>query len=60
MILLPHLSAAGLGVETLRRSGYACVGILVPYADTRSSPAPAGTGLVKFVRLGGQAAFAVA
>jgi len=32
----------------------------VPYADTRSSPAPAGTGLVKFVRLGGQAAFAVA
>ena len=32
----------------------------VPYADTRSSPAPTGTGLVKFVRLGGQAAFAVA
>ena len=26
----------------------------------RSSPAPTGTGLVKFVRLGGQAAFAVA
>jgi hypothetical protein len=25
----------------------------VPYADTRSSPAPTGTGLVKFVRLGG-------
>jgi hypothetical protein len=32
----------------------------VPDADTRSSPALAGTGLVKFVRLGGQAAFAVA